>query len=126
MTKTITIASRAPMAVRLMRPDPNPGAPGLSPELDTIVLNGAGNEAGMVEGITNGVDAEFYNAWLKANPNHPVVTTGVLRVVPEDEAADGLQYGYEPALAAATQEAEAEAEDEAKEAAKAAKAKSKS
>lgn len=123
MTKMITIASRAPMAVRLTRPDPNPDAPGLSPELDSIVLNGAGNEAGMVEGITKGVDAEFYNAWLKANPNHPVVTTKVLRIVPDDEAeGDGLQYGYEPALAAATEEAE----DDAKDAAKASKAKPKS
>lgn len=121
MTKTITIASRAPMAIRLVRPDPNPGTPGLSPELDTIVLNGAGNQAGMVEGFTPGVDADFYNAWLKANPNHPVVTSGVLRVVADEEAGDGIQYGYEPALAAATEEAEADA----KEAAKAAKAKAK-
>ncbi|MGO4738640.1 hypothetical protein AB4099_18980 [Bosea sp. 2KB_26] len=97
MGATITIASRAPMAIRLTQPEPNPEKPGQTAELTSIVISGAGNAAGVTEGLTHNVDADFYRAWVKANPNHPAVENGMFREVGGDEPDSGIQYGFAPA-----------------------------
>ncbi|MEZ2410541.1 hypothetical protein AB6806_27470 [Bosea sp. RCC_152_1] len=98
MGKTVTIASRIPMAIRIEEPEGNPDKPGLSKDRQSTVIKGAGNDLGTVEGLTTGVDEDVFDAWVKANPNHAAVVNGMLRKVPGDEAPAEIVYGFETAL----------------------------
>ncbi|MGO4171562.1 hypothetical protein [Bosea sp. TAF32] len=100
MAKTVTIASRIPMAIRMEEAERNPDKPGLSKERRSIVIQGAGNELGTVEGLTRDVDEALFDAWVKANPNHAAVVNGLLRKVGADEEPEGIVYGFETALPA--------------------------
>lgn len=100
MGKAVTIASRIPMAIRIEEPEGNPDKPGLSKERRSIVIQGAGNELGTVEGLTVGVDEAIFDAWVKDNPNHSAVVNGLLRKVSGDEGPAEIVYGFEAALPA--------------------------
>ncbi|WP_038367855.1 hypothetical protein [Bosea sp. UNC402CLCol] len=97
MGKTVTIASRIPMAIRIEEPEGNPDKPGLSKDRQRTVIKGAGNDLGTVEGLTAGVDEDLFDAWVKANPNHGAVVNGLLRKVGAEEQPQGITYGFEAA-----------------------------
>lgn len=98
MAKTVTIASRIPMAIRLEEPDGNPDKPGLSKARQSIVINGAGNELGALEGFTADVDEALFDAWVEANSNHDAVVNGLLRKVPQGEPEEAITYGFETVM----------------------------
>lgn len=95
MGKTVTIASRIPMAIRIEEADGNPDKPGLSKQRRSIVINGAGNDLGTVEGFTADVDEALFDAWVDANANHAAVVNGLLRKVPQGEPEEVITYGFE-------------------------------
>lgn len=97
MGKTVTIASRIPMAIRIEEANTNPDKPGLSKERRFIVINGAGNDLGVTEGFTPDVDEALFDAWVKDNPNHAAVVNGLLRKAAADEEQPGIVYGFEAA-----------------------------
>lgn len=101
MGKTVTIASRIPMAIRIEEPEGSPDKPGLSKDRRSIVIRGVGNELGTVEGFTPDVDEAIFDAWVKANPNHAAIVNGLLRKASADEEIAGIDYGFETALPAA-------------------------
>lgn len=98
MGKTVTIASRIPMAIRIEEADGNPDKPGLSKQRRSIVINGAGNELGAPEGFTADVDEALFDAWVDANSNHAAVVNGLLRKVPQGEPEEAITYGFETVL----------------------------
>lgn len=98
MAKTVTIASRIPMAIRIEEADGNPDKPGLSKQRRSLVINGAGNELGAPEGFTADVDEALFDAWVGANANHAAVVNGLLRKVPQGEPKEAITYGFETVL----------------------------
>lgn len=98
MAKTVTIASRIPMAIRIEEADGNPDKPGLSKQRRSIVINGAGNELGAPEGFTADVDEALFDAWVDANANHAAVVNGLLRKVSQGEPEEAITYGFETVL----------------------------
>lgn len=110
MGKTVTIASRIPMAIRIEEADSNAEKPGLSKERRSVVINGAGNALGVTEGFTPDVDEALFDAWVDANPNHAAVVNGLLRKAATGEEPQAITYGFDAgAEPAATEEPKASA-----------------
>lgn len=97
MADTLKIASKSPMPLRMELYDVDGAGNRIVP--DVIVIKAAGAEAGFPEGVTDGVDADLYNKWVAANPDHDFVAGGIIRVVGEDEPV--TTYGFEAGLEAA-------------------------
>lgn len=115
MADTIIIASKVAMPFAISEPNPNPEKPGDAPPLRSFVINGARHPDGVgQEGITADVPADLYRAWVKANPNHPAITAGLLREVSQDDLdagrMDASEFGFEPGL----DRAKADSENNAK------------
>jgi hypothetical protein len=97
----ITVASSAPMALRIhdIQPDPDPDKPAIRSE-DSVVINGSGHpDAVNGLGITHGVNAGWFHNWMTAHPH----LEGVLRAMTPEEfkahADKPVEFGFEPGLA---------------------------
>ena len=99
MPNTLKIGSTSPLAILITEPNPTPDKPGDAPELRTLTIRGAGTGT---EGVTEGVDADLYHAWLKANPHHPAVENGLFREIGDNDpvGSDPALFGFEPGLKA--------------------------
>jgi hypothetical protein len=108
--KTITVASNAHTAIRIHSIDPaadpeKPGAAGEPAHVIVIHGNRHADAAGGV-GLTHGVDAETFDQWMAAHPEHQ----GIMTPMSEADVAAHLDplkhYGYEPGLKAAAEDPE--------------------
>lgn len=97
--KMVRILNRSHTALTLTEPSPNPEMAGDAPPLRSVSL--AGN------GVVSSVDAEVYEAWKGANPNHTFITNGILEEVGDDYQDEPEVFGFEPALEAAAKDADA-------------------
>jgi hypothetical protein len=101
--KTLTVASNAPMAIQIHSVDPNadPAKPGLlDPQHVTVIHGHRHHSAVNGMGLTHNVDAETFDQWMAAHPEHKDV---LIPMTPEELDAHlnlAQHYGYEPALAA--------------------------
>lgn len=99
MADMIRVASRSPMRIR-MTESADGKAPGT--ELKYADLAGSAATPGSLEGVTE-VDADLFHSWMKANEGHPAVVAGLIREMGKDETVgDPANFGFEPALEAAT------------------------
>jgi hypothetical protein len=103
MPDTLTVASSAPMALRIhpIDPEAEPDKRGLATSEEFAVINGTGHPDAIGGlGITHNVDAGMFANWLKVHPH----LESVLRAMTPDEfkahADAPMQSGFEPGLAA--------------------------
>ncbi len=111
MTDTVTVASRAPMAIQIQEPLPDEfrEKPGEAPLLRSATLNGS-NHPGAKGGVgfTHGVEAEVFDLWHKAQVKAKSALAGMFSIVDPKEADKPvpLEYGFEPGLERMSENAE--------------------
>lgn len=93
MSKLITVASMIHTAVRLAGETPESGG--------KVVLEGARDGEAGQEAITDGVDAEAFEAWCKANAGSPMLDR--VRIVEDKPAAKAPKRPATDAAPAANQ-----------------------
>ena len=103
MTDTVTVASRAPMAIQIQEPLPDEfrEKPGLAPILRTATLNGANHPSARGgAGFTHGVSAEVFKLWHEGQVKAKSALAELVSIVEPDEAdkPDAAEYGFEPGL----------------------------
>lgn len=104
MSRTIRIASRLPVPVTLVEPNPNPEKPGLAPTLRSVVVPGARHPGGETVSV---IDAEIFGAWRDGNKGHDWLRGDLLREVDADyDPASAAQFGHEPGLEVLAADAE--------------------
>jgi hypothetical protein len=103
MTDTVTVASRAHMAIHIREPLPKEykDRPGDAPLLRSAVINGSNHEnarAGV--GITQNVDAETFRLWHEQQVALNSALADLVSIVSADDAEkdDPTEYGFEPGL----------------------------
>ncbi|WCS27242.1 hypothetical protein LOK46_10615 [Methylobacterium sp. NMS14P] len=99
MSDIIRVGSRLHTAIRITEPMENIEKPGEAGPLRSHVIAGAPHDGG--EAVTEGVPADLYRAWLKANPLHPAVQGELLREMGDEEPSEP-SYGFQPGLDAIT------------------------
>ena len=91
MADTITVASKVPMAILIV--DPREGDEHVA---EPIEINGARHPSGVAGiGLTEGVDAAFFKAWIDANQDHPAVSNGLLYEVDPEQDDVGAEAPIE-------------------------------
>ena len=111
MTDTVTVASRAPMAIQIQEPMPEEyrEKPGEAPLLRGATINGANHSSarGGV-GFTHGVSAEVFKLWHEAQIKGRSALAHLVSIVEPEEADKPVaaEYGFEPGLTRLSENAE--------------------
>ena len=101
MSNLVKIASKLPMAITIMEPNPNPEKPGLAGTLKSATINGTNTRGSGAEAMTAGVDADMFKKWADANPDY----ANSVRVMGDDEDLNSAaSYGFEPGLQAVVED----------------------
>ncbi|MDE1158429.1 MAG: hypothetical protein PW791_09150 [Neorhizobium sp.] len=95
MSDKLRIASKSPLPLRMevMNDDGT---------ISSQVINPASALPGAPEAVTEDVDADLYHAWIKQNPEHAIVTNGMLRELGDEELTN--EFGFEAGLARAAED----------------------
>jgi hypothetical protein len=109
MSDTTTVASSAPMTIRIYQidKDADPDRPGAAPEREYRDIVGERHpDAVHGLGITRNVPIAMIDAWLEANPAHRDVFTKMSDDDLEKHSDVHSTFGWEPHLEAAANDAD--------------------